>query len=137
MKETKSVCAFPFRVVESRIEVLLLHRVPKKGGFWQGVTGKIEKGESPLQAAARETLEETGLQPIEVLATDYIHVYYHPKSDKTRREPTFRARVSDGEVILSKEHDMFEWVSFDKALTMLRWEGNRAALRSVQTSLSL
>lgn len=136
MKETKSICAFPFRVVENRVEYLLLRRVPKKGGFWQGVTGKIEKGEAPLEAAARETLEETGLKPIEVLTAPYIHVYYHPKSEKTRREPTFGMRVPLGDVILSKEHDHFQWVSFDDALKLLRWEGNKSGLRSVQSIIS-
>ena len=32
-----------------------------KVGFWQSVTGSLEAGETPRQAAIREVLEETGL----------------------------------------------------------------------------
>lgn len=40
-------------------EVLMLERA-EPGGFWQSVTGSLEAGETPDQAARREILEETG-----------------------------------------------------------------------------
>jgi dihydroneopterin triphosphate diphosphatase len=49
----------------SDLQVLLLERADK-AGFWQSVTGSIEEGESPYEAAIREVAEETGL-----VATDY------------------------------------------------------------------
>ncbi|MCB1858651.1 MAG: dihydroneopterin triphosphate diphosphatase [Gammaproteobacteria bacterium] len=42
-------------------EVLMLRRKSPQG-FWQSVTGSLEWGESPRQAAERELFEETGLQ---------------------------------------------------------------------------
>ena len=49
-------------------EVLLLERVAR-AGFWQSVTGSLEREDEPLEAAAaREVLEETGIdEPIERL----------------------------------------------------------------------
>lgn len=41
-------------------EVLLLERIAPPG-WWQSVTGSVEPGESPWQAAVRELREETGL----------------------------------------------------------------------------
>ncbi len=41
--------------------VLMLDRVRPKG-FWQSVTGSLEWGETPAQAAERELFEETGLR---------------------------------------------------------------------------
>lgn len=48
-------------VVHTRAgEVLLLERVSPRG-WWQSVTGSLEPGETPRQAAVRELAEETGL----------------------------------------------------------------------------
>lgn len=43
------------------LEILLLERKDPPG-FWQSVTGSLENGEKPLDAARRELVEETGLQ---------------------------------------------------------------------------
>src|SRR5262249_34882113 len=40
--------------------VLLLHRKPERGNFWQPITGSIEDGETPIETARREIVEETG-----------------------------------------------------------------------------
>jgi len=42
-------------------QVLMLHRRnPPNQGFWNGVGGRLEAGERPLQGALREVREETG-----------------------------------------------------------------------------
>ncbi|CAG0982207.1 dihydroneopterin triphosphate diphosphatase [Methylophilaceae bacterium] len=53
------------------LQVLLLERADKPG-FWQSVTGSLEDGETPLDAAIREVKEETGL-----IATDYRLTDWH------------------------------------------------------------
>jgi dATP pyrophosphohydrolase len=42
------------------LQVLVMERADKVG-FWQSVTGSLEAGETPRQAAIREVFEETGL----------------------------------------------------------------------------
>jgi len=46
-------------IVNNREEILLLSH-PDQGGGWQVVNGAMEAGETPLQAALRETYEEAG-----------------------------------------------------------------------------
>src|SRR5205807_8670670 len=47
-------------MIHDEHRVLLLHRRPERGNFWQPITGGIEAGESPADAARREVLEEPG-----------------------------------------------------------------------------
>lgn len=48
-----SVLVYCYRRTAGDVEYLLLRRTAKYGGFWQGVTGAIEEGETLEQAAAR------------------------------------------------------------------------------------
>jgi 8-oxo-dGTP diphosphatase len=43
--------------------LLMFRRRPPDAGFWNALGGKIERGEDPLEAAAREVWEEAGLRP--------------------------------------------------------------------------
>ena len=42
------------------LDILLLERAAHPG-FWQSVTGSLESGETPIEAAVREVAEETGI----------------------------------------------------------------------------
>ena len=54
----KYVLAF----IKRKDEILLINRNYQPWqGCWNGIGGKIEKNETPLEAIIRETYEETGL----------------------------------------------------------------------------
>lgn len=111
--------------------VLLLKRVPERGGFWQLVTGRIEAGETPSQAAQRELSEETGFtSPVRSL--DYVHAFAWGDASPPviAREHAFAAKAPATEVRLSPaEHDAFDWVTLPEALERLPFEGLREAVR--------
>lgn len=52
------------------LQVLLLERADCPG-YWQSVTGSQDAGESPMQTAAREVAEETGLDARHFLLDDW------------------------------------------------------------------
>lgn len=103
--------------------ILLLHRQNHKsqGNKWGIPGGKVDKGETPLQAAIREIKEETGYdisnQPIEDLGTVYIeynekdHFKYHMFRTKLKGDP--------GAVKINfNEHKGYTWVTPADGLKM-------------------
>ena len=130
------VCVFLYREQEDGRDYLLLHRVTELGAFWQGVTGALEQGESLLQGAAREILEETGFTPAGICSLDFT--YRFPVIDEWREaygpdpeeivEHVFLAEVDGGDPTLSWEHDAWGWHAPEEAARMLKWPNNVEAL---------
>jgi 8-oxo-dGTP diphosphatase len=102
-------------------QILLLHRPPHKsqGDKWGAPAGKIDLGETPLEAIIREIREETGLikQPTDLTHFNTVYVRY-PDLDFTYH--TFVTQFSERPVITinSTEHSEYTWVTPQQALTM-------------------
>jgi 8-oxo-dGTP pyrophosphatase MutT (NUDIX family) len=130
-------------------EVLLLHRVPRGGSFWQGVTGAPQHDETDAEGAARELREETGFSAA-VEPLDFRYDLYRSEEATEQwlelygpgvyvvPEETFAAEVPFGTdpVITDEEHDAFRWCSFDEADALLKWKENRQALTVLRKRLA-
>ncbi len=98
--------------------------------IWQVVTGKIETGETAVETARRETLEETNLKPLKMWTLPYVSTFYNAKRDVIFSSPVFGFLVDyDDEVVLSHEHSEFLWLGLndciDKVLLPSHREGTR------------
>ena len=104
-------------VIERDRKVLLVRRSPSSDhapGEWETVSGRVEFGESPIEAALREAFEETGLK-VEVLQPlDTFH-FYRGNAREEAVGITFHCRVDSGELRLSDEHTEYAWVSSGEA----------------------
>lgn len=112
-------------------QVLVVRRIPERGGFWQTITGRMEPGETPEQAAARELQEETGLS-VPVRALDYRHAFALGEilPPMLVEETAFAAWLPEGrEVRLSPEHDTYEWLDGPAALERLEYRGLREGVK--------
>ena len=95
--------------------VLALRRAPDNRagpGLWETVSGRVEQGEEPAQALAREIAEESTLEV--KLETRPWTAYAATRIDKPMIVILYRARYVAGEVKLSDEHDAFAWLSAEE-----------------------
>lgn len=128
---------FVFRRDGVRPVYLVLRRSPqvRYAGMWRMVAGKLEEGETAVQAAVRELKEETGLTPVRLWALDYLHTFYDPVHDRINLIPVLVAEVTASDIALSDEHDGSRWIAYEQALDLLRFPGQRTGLTHAHTEI--
>lgn len=128
-----------FRKKGKSLEFLMMKRAAHKiyPLQWQMVSGRIESGETGIQAALRELAEETGLTPSAMWVVPKINSFYAPGYDTINLVAVFGVRVAGSqEVRLSDEHTEYKWVSLRKAEKMLAWPGQREAAKIISDYIS-
>ncbi|MFC1536122.1 NUDIX pyrophosphatase [Candidatus Neomarinimicrobiota bacterium] len=135
--KVKQVDSYIYRNTNAGPVYLMLKRSTGKyyEHLWQGVAGKIEKGETAGQTVIRELKEETGKNPVKMFAADHIASFYDARNDRIQMVPIFGIEVENSEVQLSEEHSEYKWVSFEEALTLLTWKGQKEGLRTVHDEI--
>ena len=131
------VLIYPYRRMnDGSIEYALLKRIDD--GLWQAITGGGEDQETPLEAARRETHEESGIPPTSpFLQLDTIEsvpviefrnsaiwgedIYVIPQY-------CFGVVVEDFEITISREHTEYKWVPYEEACQLLNFTGDKTAL---------
>lgn len=119
--------------------VLMIHRSTRPGdyhsGKWNGLGGKLEVDESPLQAALREVQEEAGLT-LEPQRVKTLGVLHFPNFKAARSEDwtvfVFGAELPtdhswDPRAHPCKEGELF-WVREEEILGLNLWAGDREFL---------
>ncbi|NVM16962.1 MAG: NUDIX domain-containing protein [Candidatus Lokiarchaeota archaeon] len=123
----------------------MLKRIKSRGGFWQGVTGAPENGETIIEGARRELFEETSFLSITLIQTDIKYIIpmedrwidIYPKGTTEIPEYLFFAKIHQPDIpkIDPIEQDDWKWCSFEEAMNLLSWDDNKKALEYVQELL--
>mgnify|MGYP002641664915 CR=1 FL=1 len=130
MMSIKYIDVFPFSRTDDGLRFLLLRRAVDNTypGIWQPIAGKIKAGEKAWEAGLRELKEETGFTPVNYYALDHVSTYYLHRTDEIVQVPAFLAEVTLEDPAISKEHDIYKWLSLGKAKKTASWEPYRKAL---------
>jgi lipoyl(octanoyl) transferase len=131
-------------VVHDGERVLLLHRRPERGNFWQPVSGTIDGDELPLDTARRELAEETGhagdpepidLQQSFMIESQFLAAKYPLPIIATEIGFAFQLTAGSPIRIDPDEHDDYGWFTFAEAYEKIRWTDDREALEKVEARL--
>ena len=96
-------------------------------GTWEAVHGRIERGETPPQAARREVREETGLS-VERLYALTVNPFFMKSTGTVELAVVFVAVVGRGTAVLGEEHNAYAWLSRAAARRRYHWPREREAL---------
>ena len=124
--------------------LLLLHRRPERGNFWQPITGTIEPDESSRDAARRELREETGhsgepepmgLRQSFMIDSQFLNARFD--QPVIAAETGYIASMAaDAPILIDREeHDAFDWFTFARAYETIRWTDDREAIEQLETRL--
>lgn len=123
-----AVCALVRR--EGKVLAMLRSRAKDASpGIWEALSGRIQTGESPLEAVEREIHEECGLA-----------VRVHPRPLSAHQSVRagipmlivyYLADHLSGEVLLSEEHEDFAWLDADAFAARTPIEPLARAVREV------
>ncbi len=118
----------PWRRRDGQLEVALVHR--PKYDDWSWAKGKLDPGERPCVAAARETFEETGLVVrlgVPLPSSEYP-VLDSTGGPATKQVHYWAAKVIGGNGTLEHEIDEVRWVDITAANSMLDYARDREQL---------
>ena len=104
--------------------VLAMRRANGKdvgAGLWETLSGRVERGEEPIDAVGREIAEECGLEVR--IDPRPVDAYAARRGDEPMVVIVYRADWVTGEVQRSEEHDAHAWWTpeeFERETTLAR-----------------
>jgi bis(5'-nucleosidyl)-tetraphosphatase len=138
MKKQVSAGIIVYHRLHNEPEYLLLQYA---AGHWDLAKGKLEAGETKIEAALRELMEETGISKIAINEGFEESLFYKFKDfDGSVIEKTvyfFVGEVTKADVIiLSREHRGYAWLPYDKALKQLTYQNAKDILKNANSFIA-
>jgi ADP-ribose pyrophosphatase len=121
----------------------LLYRISKKGhikvvlikrkGIWDLPKGKLDEGESIPQCAAREVMEEIGLQKLPMIVRSLERTFhtYVEKGNPVRKTTYWYLMYTDERIFVPQAEEQIEavkWKKIDEAFSIVQFDNLRSVI---------
>ncbi len=143
----KSVGAIVFRIVDEKIEFLL---IKYRNGHWEFPRGHVEDNETEYETMRREIKEETNISSLRVIKgfRETMSFSYKAhgqelldrKKDKScmyvhKKVIFYLVEAIEDDVIISHEHQKFQWLSFEEGYKKLTFKNAQDILLMAHKNL--
>lgn len=139
-----NVLVFPFRKnADGEYEYAIFKRSDE--GFWQGISGGVDYGETIEMSARREALEEAGpsmdgsLHKLDSITSVPAHLYKASKewgqNVYVLPQHYFAMEVTDPSITISREHSEYKWALYEEAMELLYWHSDKTGLQELNSRL--
>ena len=123
MLHEKSCGAIVYRKFHGNTEILLIKHI--NSGHWSFPKGHVEEGESEMETAKREIMEETSIDVI-IDPTFRETVTYSPKRDTMKVVVYFLAKAKNVDFVpQADEISEIRWVDIVHANNVLSYENDK------------
>lgn len=133
MLHEKSCGAIVYRKFHGNTEILLIKHV--NSGHWSFPKGHVEEGETEIETAKREIMEETSIDVI-IDPTFRETVTYSPKKDTVKVVVYFLAKAKNVDYV-AQENEISEirWVDISHAAHILSYENDRTIVTKAKNAI--
>ena len=134
MLHEKSCGAIVYRKFHGNTEILLIKHV--NSGHWSFPKGHVEFGETEVETAQREIMEETGIDVI-IDSSFRETVSYSPKRGTQKVVVYFLAKAKNSDYIPQEEEIAdIKWVEIGRAQSVLSYENDKSIVAKARTIIA-
>lgn len=126
--------AVVYRDIKGEIRYLLIKN--KRSAHWGFPKGHIEPGETKIETAKREVLEETGIH-INIIDGFECISKYKIRDRIEKKVSIFVGTTKDTSTIIQQEEiEDYIWLTYDRAMSLLKFDNDKNILSSAHTYLN-